>query len=229
MIVRRPGPERPQRGITGLETAIILIAFVIVAAVLAFTILSTGVFATGRSKETVLAGLTSVKSSLKPSGSLIAFRGKVGAANAVFKFSIIVESPTDGESIDLTPPVTADGTGTDPDTTSNVYTTVLSYTDENQALSDVPWSANIFGEDTDNSLDPGEKAEIVVWLLNRATSVAQDASNSASYMSSGGITSSGTLVNENDTFTLTLTPAVGPTITWTRTLPSALDSVMSLK
>jgi len=33
-----------QRGITGLETAIILIAFVVVASVFAFTVLSTGVF-----------------------------------------------------------------------------------------------------------------------------------------------------------------------------------------
>ena len=33
-----------ERGITGLETAIILIAFVVVASVFAFTVLSTGVF-----------------------------------------------------------------------------------------------------------------------------------------------------------------------------------------
>ena len=33
-----------ERGITGLETAIILIAFVVVASVFAFTVLSTGIF-----------------------------------------------------------------------------------------------------------------------------------------------------------------------------------------
>ena len=32
-----------QRGVTGLETAIILIAFVVVASVVAFTVLSTGI------------------------------------------------------------------------------------------------------------------------------------------------------------------------------------------
>ena len=42
-----------ERGITGLETAIILIAFVVVASVFAFTVLSTGIFASERSKETV--------------------------------------------------------------------------------------------------------------------------------------------------------------------------------
>ena len=37
-----PGLYRDQRGITGLETAIVLIAFVVVASVFAFAVLSTG-------------------------------------------------------------------------------------------------------------------------------------------------------------------------------------------
>ena len=44
---------RDQRGVTGLETAIILIAFVVVASVFAFTVLSTGIFSAERGKETV--------------------------------------------------------------------------------------------------------------------------------------------------------------------------------
>ncbi|MDW8008845.1 MAG: archaellin/type IV pilin N-terminal domain-containing protein, partial [Chloroflexota bacterium] len=48
---------RGERGITGLETAIILIAFVIVASVFAFVTLSTGLFSAERSKETIFAGL----------------------------------------------------------------------------------------------------------------------------------------------------------------------------
>jgi flagellin FlaB len=44
------GRPRAARGITGLETAIILIAFVVVATVFAFTVLSTGVFSAERSE-----------------------------------------------------------------------------------------------------------------------------------------------------------------------------------
>jgi flagellin FlaB len=220
-----------RRGITGLETAIVLIAFVVVAAVLAFTVLSTGVFSSERGRETVFSGLRSVKGTLKPAGSVIAFRGKIGSSNAVFKFSLLVENPADGEKIDLTPPFTANNTGTDPDSSSTANTTVLTYQDSNQALTEVPWSSHIFGIGTDNILDPGEKAEIVVWLLNRNTATQQDQTDSAAYMSagSGGITSSGTLVNENDSFTITLQPSTGTTMTWTRTLPSKFDAVMSLK
>ena len=53
-----------QRGITGLETAIILIAFVVVASVFAFTALSTGIFTSERSKETIFAGIEETKSTL---------------------------------------------------------------------------------------------------------------------------------------------------------------------
>ena len=51
------GLHANQRGITGLETAISLIAFVVVASVFAFAVLSTGLLSSEKSKETVLGGL----------------------------------------------------------------------------------------------------------------------------------------------------------------------------
>ena len=58
-----------QRGITGLETAIILIAFVVVASVFAFTVLSTGIFSSERSKETVFAGIKEAQSTIEPAAA----------------------------------------------------------------------------------------------------------------------------------------------------------------
>jgi flagellin FlaB len=43
---------RDQRGITGLETAIVLIAFVVVSSVFAFAALSTGLFSSDKVGET---------------------------------------------------------------------------------------------------------------------------------------------------------------------------------
>ena len=63
---------RDQRGVTGLETAVILIAFVVVASVFAFTVLSTGIFSAERGKETIHAGLRETRSSLEVKGSVIA-------------------------------------------------------------------------------------------------------------------------------------------------------------
>ena len=53
------GLKLNERGITGLETAIVLIAFVVVASVFAFAVLSTGLLSSEKSKETVLGGLQS--------------------------------------------------------------------------------------------------------------------------------------------------------------------------
>ncbi len=63
--------HQEQRGITGLETAIILIAFVTVASVLAYSVLSAGIFSAERGKETVYKGLESAQSTLEVKGSVL--------------------------------------------------------------------------------------------------------------------------------------------------------------
>ncbi len=46
-----PTIRNNQRGITGLETAIVLIAFVVVSSVFAFAALSTGMFSSDKARE----------------------------------------------------------------------------------------------------------------------------------------------------------------------------------
>ena len=65
---------RDQRGITGLETAIVLIAFVVVASVFAFTVLNTGLLSAEKSKETALAGLAETSATVSIRGSVIALK-----------------------------------------------------------------------------------------------------------------------------------------------------------
>lgn len=219
-----------QRGITGLETAIILIAFVVVASVFAFTVLSTGVFSSERAKETIFAGLEQTKSSLRPSGSVIAFRGYVGSTEAVFKFSMVVEAVDGAEPIDLTAPYSADGSGTDPDVVGTDNRTSIVYVDDNQIIQNVPWSVSFMGDDNgDLMLDEGEKAEIQVWLLNRTTATDVTSNSSVNYMASGGLTASGTLLTPNDQFTVEVQPSAGAVLTVRRTLPAALDTVVNLR
>jgi flagellin-like protein len=62
--------RRDQRGITGLETAIILIAFVVVASVFAYTVLSAGIFSSEKGKEAVHAGLEQARGSMELVGSV---------------------------------------------------------------------------------------------------------------------------------------------------------------
>jgi len=62
--------HKREEGITGLETAILLIAFVIVASGFAFVVLSTGLFSAERGKETVFAGLEKARGNLEVRGAL---------------------------------------------------------------------------------------------------------------------------------------------------------------
>src|SRR3972149_3789421 len=72
--------HRDERGITGLETAIILIAFVVVATVFAFVVLTTGVFSSERGKESVFAGLQKARGTLElRGGGVISSSGCPGA------------------------------------------------------------------------------------------------------------------------------------------------------
>ena len=62
--------SRNQRGVTGLETAIILIAFVVVASVFAYTVLSAGIFSAEKGKEAIHSGLEQARSSMDIQGSV---------------------------------------------------------------------------------------------------------------------------------------------------------------
>jgi flagellin FlaB len=75
--------HRSQRGMTGLETAIILIAFVTVASVLAYAVLSAGIFSAERGKATVYRGLESAQGSLEVRGSVLGISTDNSSLNQV--------------------------------------------------------------------------------------------------------------------------------------------------
>ena len=88
-------------GITALETAIILIAFVVVASVFAFTILSAGTFSTERGKEAIFAGLSDVQSSMEVKGSVIATSSTTGVTGTNDSLIFTVANAVGGEPINL--------------------------------------------------------------------------------------------------------------------------------
>jgi archaeal flagellin FlaB len=55
-------------GFTGLEAAIVLIAFVVVAAVFSYVVLGAGFFTTQKAQETVHTGVSQATSAVEPSG-----------------------------------------------------------------------------------------------------------------------------------------------------------------
>src|SRR3972149_3916414 len=61
------------RGIIGIESAIVLIAFVIVAAALAFVVLNMGFSTTQKAKTAIIAAVEEAGSSLEVAGKITAF------------------------------------------------------------------------------------------------------------------------------------------------------------
>src|SRR5262249_50642053 len=88
-----------ERGITGLETAIILIAFVVVATVFAFIVLTTGIFSAERGKESVYAGLSKARGTMEVRGGVVLEAS--GSPMAVTKVSFQVGTAAGGDPIPL--------------------------------------------------------------------------------------------------------------------------------
>jgi flagellin FlaB len=68
----RKGHGHAHRGVIGIESAIVLIAFVIVAAALAFVVLNMGFATSQKAKTTIVSTLQEAGSSLEVSGKVIA-------------------------------------------------------------------------------------------------------------------------------------------------------------
>jgi flagellin FlaB len=137
-----------QKGITGLETAIILIAFVTVASVLGYSVLSAGIFSAEKGKSAVYQGLSQAQASMEVKGSVYA----TTAADVVTTVSFTLASVLNDEAVDMTVP---------PDNTL-----VINYTDSTGATaSDLAWTATEVGSgDDDGMLEPNEQAQMVVTL-----------------------------------------------------------------
>ena len=85
-----------QRGITGLETAIALIAFVVVSSVFAFAALSTGLFSSDKAKETIQAGLAETRGSMELKGSVILTMTTTGTSGVVSDIAFQVSNAAGG-------------------------------------------------------------------------------------------------------------------------------------
>ena len=246
--------NRYQDGITGLETAIILIAFVVVAAVFAYTVLSAGLFATQKSSEAVYSGLESTQSTLELKGGVIAFatggtaqagqatellRDNGGAAltnqgTYVTRVQFTVANVLGGEPIDLSPPYTVAST-VDPPTdltasSPDNHVTVIDYDDKFNHFEDCVWTIDYLGQnDSDNLLEEGEKAQVTVWLVEHdGTDFNLAGTGSATAFFDDDDDTNSQLMDANHEFRLQVKTSEGSVLSIERTLPAYIDASMDL-
>ena len=153
-----------ERGITGLETAIVLIAFVVVSSVFAFAALSTGLFSSDQAKETIRSGLSEARGTLELRGAVIAEDTDVNGDMDKVYFQ--VANAAGGEPIDLTQ-----------------GKTIIRYSDSSQSVifdTSALFSVSAIGDaDSDNLLEPGEIYEIS--LLGMESNLATNLANSKTF------------------------------------------------
>jgi flagellin FlaB len=154
---------RSESGITGLETAIILIAFVVVATVFAFVVLTTGIFSAERGKETVFAGLQKARGTMEVRGGVVMEAGG-GPPIAVTQVSFQVATTAGGDPIPL-----------DPAATNN--RTVIAYRDSAVVDNDMTYTATEIVGDGDNLLETGELFTITITAAANAGTIGTLAAN----------------------------------------------------
>ena len=190
-----------ERGITGLETAIVLIAFVVVSSVFAFAALSTGMFSSDKARETVNAGLAQTRATMELKGSVIGTANGAGSTTTAALASIAfhVTQSAGGADVDLTP-----------------GTTIIKFTDDTQNKlfgSTAGFTVTgIGGADSDNLLERNEVYKIELINLDTGLHDTNDDTLKA-------------LLGVNKTFTLEVIPTRGAVLHIERTTPIYMDLI----
>ena len=99
----KKGPQH--RGVIGVESAIVMIAFVIVAAALAFVVLNMGFSTTQRAKTAIISSLSEASSSIEIAGKVTGI-GDV-TAGLVNVTNVPIKVASGGDSVNMNPTLTA--------------------------------------------------------------------------------------------------------------------------
>lgn len=210
MKMRRMKQFTADNAFTGLEAAIVLIAFVVVAAVFSYVLLGAGFYTTQTAQATVHSGVDQASSSLEIVGDIMAIADGAEPERVSY-INTSVALTAGGTSMDLTQMVIScsDSNGgrnpsiannTDLNSCEGVFTNVGTVDEMRWCVSDKFNDLN--PESPNNLLEPNE-----IWIL------------------SIGMPPSAT---PNAKGTINLQPSVGAVVPLSRTLPGALSKVQAI-
>ena len=237
---RAVSAAKAERGITGLETAIILIAFVVVASIFAYTVLTAGVFSSQKASESVNAAIDEVRSSIKISGNTIAYKGAVDidgntstadTVDAVVRIALTIGVALQGVPIDVTPAYQINATDKNLESSGATNSMVINFIDQRQVISNAAWTVEFSGSsDGDFSLEPTERAVITIWLNDYKF----DGSNTLYYALGTDSTDpffdiAADLLGNFDPFSIEISPVQGTPLFIEKVIPQSLNEVMNLR
>jgi len=179
---------------TGLEAAIVLIAFVVVAAVFSYVVLGAGFFTTQKSQEVVHTGVGQASSALEVSGPVVVQAKDTTALNTI---SFYLQLASGGTSVDLSKVTYTVSTS------KNVMTWVDEKSEDpaiTTKVARVYVGATQKGTTTDNMLDKGDMVLITITVDGKLT------------------------IGKNTKFLVEVKPDVGAALPISRTAPPSLEA-----
>jgi len=182
-------PPPSKRGIVGIEAAIVLIAFVIIAAALAYVVVNMGFFSSQKAKDTISRGIAEATSALELEGSVIA---KTNGTAAICYLVIPVKTSVAREGVDISNETMtvsvriSSQSGHSDAFMTNIYSGLADPTSYNPAdisatLGDVFLLETdptayfaVENDDGDEVLDSTEKGILLVYLGDKAGAYSHD-------------------------------------------------------
>ena len=212
----RKSLRRDKRGFTGLEAAIVLTAFVVVAAVFSYMVLGAGFFSTEKAKAVVHTGVEQATSSCELAGDVIGEGNTTANPDVLENVTLYLELTAGENPIDMDKLTISYADKyvyvanlTLNDTTSNKYNTTN--TNLKAGEWDYAFVQNQAGDrgDNDNMLDANEKVKVFIRLPTEAGD------------GEGGVAS-------YDWFQIEVKPEQGGTLPVKKTVPGKVDTIMVL-
>lgn len=209
-----------RKGLTGIETAIIVIAFVIAASVFAFAVLNMGLLTTAKAQDAIVSGVGQAQSSLKIT-TVYAYSDEEGSSAKCKGVAVLVQ-PSGTANVDFTPSKVA-----------------ISYKNAQVALPDVyegnatalfinktGFLASPYNGDLATLLTVTDKC-VVIEIQGDGDMLLEQGEVFAVYLHLANI-SNDAILNVYDHFTTEIIPGQGSKLTFTGTMPASILPVMML-
>ena len=190
--------RRDEKGFTGLEAAIVLIAFVVVAAVFSYVMLGAGFYTTQKSKQVVDTGVKQASSSLTLDGQYIYLNcsGSTGSEGTVKEIYFYVTQTAGGSPVDL-------------EKTSIAITSATGFKQVfyNESNPTDWWKYESIVGDGDNVVEMNEKYKITI------------------YVSNDGWNNSIGELKPNNVITIEVRPPIGAPLSINKVLPPSFEEL----
>ena len=211
----------------GIESAIVLIAFVIVAAALSFVVLNMGFSTTQKAKTTIGQGLDTSSSALEIGGSVSAHLNQTAASLDVMTIPLKIASGS--TNVDMQKSLTSVKYFTTKVNYDNIYNGTLSgatYTNVKDALDAAVTAGQLSSSPlAANGTTPTKTTALVYWSVNNNQNTVLDKSEDATLVI---VYAAGDRPAQLDKVTAEVIPSIGPPLTVERTIPTLTDEYQNL-